>query len=822
MKKLIALIIILSISLTNLAVSHAAITNPELKTSVVQIWSQESDGSWYKGSGVNISVDALILTAAHVVIDSTTNQPSEHLNICITYNEYTPPSCEYSAIVYAYDPDLDLALITPQYLLDEDGNPYGEELTNEETEAIGLPYVDIADYEPSLGDNITIIGYPDATGSENLALTNGVISNFDTFAVEDEIFNYSYTTDAIINPGNSGGPAYNSDEKLIGIAVAVSTEGVGGNYGYIMAGDMIYVWFLTLVEAGYLNQEFVDQTFGNDFVYEEYADIDLSEVIEETGSTTDSDVESTNKTFPDVAQSHQYYNSIMYMVSEKVVNGYPDGTFKPDNPINRAEMMKILVEALIDDAMTSEYMDDTCFPDVPGDQWFTKHVCYGKAFSWVKGYSDNTFRPSQTITFAEALKITFKGFNLPYTETTEPWYNDAATYAEVNNYIPYSIFDYEQPLTRGEMSDLVSRIKIGTTLGEQALYNFTIYGMEGLTPGDTGNPDDPTSYINTGYFNYYDTYLPFDPSSADNYVGAQECPASTNVYRNELYKYEFCYDPAKVQLGTDFDYLITFFFEEGGLVEDYGVPEGYAAFFSNFGMSLEEFEAIIEQPDFETGLNLDNFTNSHDLKGLKLIEGAETIASNLFLFENEEEDAVVEILYTIEEGNINEAMDLIRDTFRFYEAGSNTISTNLVDAQNCPQGTQLYRDEIDKFEFCFTEDGLTHKSDFYGTTISFSPDPDLSEEDPLDGSISSYLSYDLDAAGYLEISEVTEPQNTENFTNPNNIKGVEYDIVDGDSLSHGLIFGDQYKTKVVKMNYNFAEESDIEFMQIIKETFKFL
>lgn len=390
--------------------------------------------------------------------------------------------------------------------------------------------------------------------------------------------------------------------------------------------------------------------------------------------------------FPDVDQSHQYYNSIMYMASEKVVNGYPDGTFRPDNPINRAEMMKILVEALIDDAMTSEYADDTCFPDVPGDQWFTKHVCYGKNFSWVKGYTDNTFRPSQTITFAEALKITFKGFNLPYTETTEPWYNDAVIYAEVNNYIPYSIMNYEQPLTRGEMSDLVSRIKIGTTLGEQALYNFTIYGMEALIPGDTGNPDDPTSYINTGYFNYYDLYLPFDPNSADNYIGAQDCPAGTNVYRNELYKYEFCYDPTKVQLGTDFDYLITFFFEEGGLVEDYGVPQGYAVFFSNFGMSLEDFAALLESLGAE--IAFEDFSNPHGLNGLRLTEGEEILFTNLLLFENQEMDSIVEILYLVEGENIENAMQLIQDTFRYYTETSdnNEDTTELHENADIPIG----------------------------------------------------------------------------------------------------------------------------------------
>ena len=70
---------------------------------------------------------------------------------------------------------------------------------------------------------------------------------------------------------------------------------------------------------------------------------------------------------------------------------------------------------------------------------------------------------------------------------------------------------------------------------------------------------------------------------------------------------------------------------------------------------------------FLKSFDFDNFTNSHGLNGLELIEGAEEILSNLFLFENEEEDAVVEVLYLPEEGNLNDAMELIQDTFRFHQ-----------------------------------------------------------------------------------------------------------------------------------------------------------
>ncbi len=412
MKKVLALISTIAILSTFAVTVNAKITNPEIKTSVVQIWNQESDGQWYTGSGVIISSDAVILTAAHVIMDYTTNEPSTWLDICITVSEYEEPSCDYSGYVMAYDESLDLALIAPSFALDADGNEIGEALTIEDMQAVGLPYVDISDYEPALGDNMTILGYPSATGSVTLTLTYGVVSNFIQSGIEG--FNGYYVTDATINPGNSGGPVYNEDEKLIGVVSQVSTEGIGGNYGYIVAGDMIYLWFWDLVDQGVLNEPFVSATFSNDYADTDTSDIDFNEVQD----SLEADLDSINfgdngsdhnsiEIFTDVNTSSDNAAAIDYLKTSGIISGYSDGSFKPKNSLNRAELLKILVEG------TGYSPDETvyknCFPDVKAD-WYAKYVCYAKEQGWISGYPDGTFKPSNNVNKAEALKMLLEVF----------------------------------------------------------------------------------------------------------------------------------------------------------------------------------------------------------------------------------------------------------------------------------------------------------------------------------------------------------------------------------------------------------------------------
>lgn len=107
-------------------------------------------------------------------------------------------------------------------------------------------------------------------------------------------------------------------------------------------------------------------------------------------------------TFEDVAASNSNYLAIEYLVSTGTLAGYQDGTFKPEQTINRAELMKILVAGQGIDPNAEQY--NSCFPDVTSE-WFAKYVCYAKENGWVVGYEDGSFKPSQTVNKVEAAKM---------------------------------------------------------------------------------------------------------------------------------------------------------------------------------------------------------------------------------------------------------------------------------------------------------------------------------------------------------------------------------------------------------------------------------
>ncbi len=132
--------------------------------------------------------------------------------------------------------------------------------------------------------------------------------------------------------------------------------------------------------------------------------------------------------FPDVPVDHQYVEAIGYLYDNDIVSGYPDGTFKPDAQINRAEFLKILVgsgnEGLAyADELESPQSD--CFTDV-GSEWFAAYVCAGKAFGWVDGYPDGSYKPEQTVNKVEAIKMVLNAKELadlpdPSTITVKPY-----------------------------------------------------------------------------------------------------------------------------------------------------------------------------------------------------------------------------------------------------------------------------------------------------------------------------------------------------------------------------------------------------------------
>lgn len=113
----------------------------------------------------------------------------------------------------------------------------------------------------------------------------------------------------------------------------------------------------------------------------------------------DQDVEIT-ASFTDVPAQAQFAKAVNSLASLGMMNGYPDGTFHPASPITRAEFTAVaLAFARQGGSASSTYTDVT-----PGD-WFYPYVSRASAYGWMGGYPDGSFRPNHSITRAEACVI---------------------------------------------------------------------------------------------------------------------------------------------------------------------------------------------------------------------------------------------------------------------------------------------------------------------------------------------------------------------------------------------------------------------------------
>lgn len=110
--------------------------------------------------------------------------------------------------------------------------------------------------------------------------------------------------------------------------------------------------------------------------------------------------------FCDVPADFWAVDIINKLSASKVIAGYPDQTFRPNCPVTRAEFASLVVSGL--NYQGEKYYDEAIFKDVPADNWANSHIDKGLNAGLIAGYPDGLFKPNCNVTRAEALVIMSK------------------------------------------------------------------------------------------------------------------------------------------------------------------------------------------------------------------------------------------------------------------------------------------------------------------------------------------------------------------------------------------------------------------------------
>ena len=104
--------------------------------------------------------------------------------------------------------------------------------------------------------------------------------------------------------------------------------------------------------------------------------------------------------YNDVARDAWYAEYIGMLTQVGVISGYPDGSFRPENPVTRAEFATVASRFI-----QTKKSGFGGFPDITTDYWAKGSIEAVLAEGWIKGYPDGSFRPERELTRAEAVTI---------------------------------------------------------------------------------------------------------------------------------------------------------------------------------------------------------------------------------------------------------------------------------------------------------------------------------------------------------------------------------------------------------------------------------
>lgn len=170
-----------------------------------------------------------------------------------------------------------------------------------------------------------------------------------------------------------------------------------------------------------------------------------------------------NSVFKDLNPEHMYYAQIADVKAKGIVGGNPDGTIQADEPIVRAALAKILVEATTeDDLISGANLEAGLYSDANLNEWYAPYLALARDKGIMTGDGNTggktTVRPGANSSGAEVAKMIAVAFDLEVREKKawEEWYAPYMEALEEKQALPFAKASHV--VTRGEMMFMVSTV----------------------------------------------------------------------------------------------------------------------------------------------------------------------------------------------------------------------------------------------------------------------------------------------------------------------------------------------------------------------------
>lgn len=187
-------------------------------------------------------------------------------------------------------------------------------------------------------------------------------------------------------------------------------------------------------------------------------------LISATGIVFAADVDysqwNSNAGYPSDVVNTTLLTPVKYLIDHKILTGYSDGTFKPDNYITKAEIAVAVAKATNRTSNLAAMEQKNIFQDLSGYGWAKGYINALAEAQIVKGQSAASYAPAKNISYAELVTILVRMNTsaASVVESSGTWPSNYIQYVEMYNYLgEVTVTDWNAPATRGDTARLLYR-----------------------------------------------------------------------------------------------------------------------------------------------------------------------------------------------------------------------------------------------------------------------------------------------------------------------------------------------------------------------------